>query len=667
MALDLRESASGLTLRVRVQPRAAQDALAGERDGALVVRLKAPPVEGAANEALARFLGKALDVPPSAVRIVTGGSRPQQARGSVRDRRGDGARAALAHDRRRPADPRHRPARDARGTRPAHGRRAARARRCCEDAARRRAGGRIAWVGPDAEAAAAVRLRPGAEALDAAGAAVVPGFVDAHTHLAFAGDRDDEIRRRLAGASYQEIAAAGGGIVRTVAATRAATAGELAALVASRLDEMLLCGTTTAEVKSGYGLETAAEIRSLEAIRLAAARHPVRVVPTFLGAHEVPPEQRSDRERYVRLLVEEMIPAVAERGLAVFADVFCEQGVFSVPESRRILLAARERGMKLRIHADELGCDRAEPSSPPSCGARSADHLIHVSPAGMRALAARGHASRRCFRSRPSTCGSAASLRRARSSRRACRSRSPSDVNPGGGLSPSLPFAMALGCFGMGLSLEEALAAVTVNAAHSLDLAGEVGLDRDRQARRPRAAALAAAARPGARRRSGDPGGGEGRPGGRARRTPRRVRPERVPVRALSIHADYGCRHSGACCRSGWDIAAEPAVEARSTPRVAAGRLGVRAPWSRPLPGLPHGARVVLRVSAARRVRLLREGRAPPVRGAPRARPGSAALGLPAVPARGDAHAARRVGDALALLPDGGGAPVPRRRRSSRS
>jgi len=151
------------------------------------------------------------------------------------------------------------------------------------DAAVAVSGGRVAWVGPDSGFDASVALRPGAEALDAAGAAVVPGLVDPHTHLAFAGDRDDEIRRRLAGASYQEIAAEGGGIVRTVEATRRAPVEELAGLVASRLDEMLLCGTTTAEVKSGYGLETAAEIRCLEAIRLAAGRHPVDVVPTFLA------------------------------------------------------------------------------------------------------------------------------------------------------------------------------------------------------------------------------------------------------------------------------------------------------------------------------------------------------------------------------------------------
>src|SRR5262249_54838874 len=187
--------------------------------------------------------------------------------------------------------------------------------------------GRIVYAGPEADLPDGL-VPAGADRLDAAGAAVVPGFVDAHTHLVYAGDRDGEIRQRLAGRSYAEIAAVGGGIVRTVAATRAAGADELVELLAQRLDEMLLCGTTTAEVKSGYGLQTGAEIRSLEAIRAAAARHPITVVPTFLGAHEVPPEHRARREAYVEELVSEMIPAVAARSLAVFADVFCEDGVF---------------------------------------------------------------------------------------------------------------------------------------------------------------------------------------------------------------------------------------------------------------------------------------------------------------------------------------------------
>jgi imidazolonepropionase len=333
--------------------------------------------------------------------------------------------------------------------------------------------GRIVWVGPDAALEGTVSLAPGSTVLDAAGAAVVPGLVDPHTHLVFAGDRDDELRRRLAGASYKEIAAAGGGIVRSVAATRAASVEELAEGVEKRLDEMLLCGTTTAEVKSGYGLETAAEIRSLEAIALAASRHPVTVVPTFLGAHEVPLDYRDRRGEYVDLVIGQMIPAVAERGLAEFGDVFCEEGVFTVEESRRILLAARQHGMKLRIHADELvwtgGAELAA-----ELRARSADHLGFVSGAGMAALAASS-----CVATLLPAASFYLRLGHYAPARALVEAGVPvalaSDVNPGGGLSPSLPFAMAVGCFAMGLALEEALAAVTVNAACSLDRHHDIG------------------------------------------------------------------------------------------------------------------------------------------------------------------------------------------------
>jgi imidazolonepropionase len=226
-------------------------------------------------------------------------------------------------------------------------------------------------------------------------------------------------------------------------------------------------------VKSGYGLETGAEVRSLEAIRLAAARHPVTVVPTFLGAHEVPPEHRGDRARYVDVLVEEMVPAVAERGLAVFADVFCERGVFTVEESRRILLAARARGMKLRIHADELATTGGAELAG-ELRARSADPLVFVSEAGMKALAEAA-----CVATLLPTAAFYLRLGRFAPARALIEAGAPvalaTDVNPGGGLSPSLPYAMAIGCFSMGLALEEALAAVTVNAAFSLDLHGEVG------------------------------------------------------------------------------------------------------------------------------------------------------------------------------------------------
>jgi imidazolonepropionase len=329
--------------------------------------------------------------------------------------------------------------------------------------------GRITFAGPAAEMPAG----PAARFVDAGGGFVLPGFVDAHTHLVFAGDRDGEIRQRLAGRSYREIAAEGGGIVRSVEATRRATVEELADGLFRRLDEMLLLGTTTAEVKSGYGLDTASEIRSLEAIAAAARRHPVTVVPTFLGAHEIPVEHRGDRRRYVDILVGEMIPEVARRGLARFCDVFCEEGVFTVAESREILAAARRHGFALRVHADELGwTGGAELAA--EMGARSADHLLFVSEAGMAALA---RAS--CVATLLPSAAFYLRLGRQAPARALIAAGVPialaSDGNPGGGLSPSLPFAVALGCFALGLSLEEAITAVTVNAAYSVGLEGEVG------------------------------------------------------------------------------------------------------------------------------------------------------------------------------------------------
>ena len=332
--------------------------------------------------------------------------------------------------------------------------------------------GRITYVGPES-LLRPDEIPPGAPVLDADGAVVLPGFVDAHTHLAFAGDRDGEIRQRLAGASYKEIAAAGGGIVRSVAATRAADRGTLVTLLRSRLDEMLRCGTTSAEVKSGYGLETSAELRSLEAIGEAARLHPVTVVPTFLGAHEVPPEHRDRRERYVEILVSEMIPEVARRGLATFADVFCEEGVFAVAESRRVLEAARAAGLALRIHADEL-CWTGGAELAGALGARSADHLLFVSDAGMSALAAAG-----CAATLLPSAAFYLRLGRYAPARALVQAGVPvalaTDGNPGGGLSPSMPFAMTVACFAMGLSLEEALTAATLNAAYSLGLEAERG------------------------------------------------------------------------------------------------------------------------------------------------------------------------------------------------
>lgn len=333
--------------------------------------------------------------------------------------------------------------------------------------------GRIVFAGPEGDLAAGVRTTGNVIEIDAGGAAVIPGFVDAHTHLAYAGDRDDEIRARLAGASYEEIASQGGGIVRTVTATRAVSRDDLTLLVRGRLDRALALGTTSVEVKSGYGLSLAAEKASLEAITAAAASHPARVVRTYLGAHEIPLDRRADREGYIAEIVAVAIPEIARLRLAEFADVFCERGVFTVDESRRILRAAAEAGLALRIHADEFS-DQGGAALAAELGARSADHLIQVSDEGIAAMARAGVVA---------TLMPAASfflkLGRFAPARKMIDAGVSialgSDTNPGGGLSASIPFAMTLACFGMGLSVEEALSAATIGGAMSLGLENEVG------------------------------------------------------------------------------------------------------------------------------------------------------------------------------------------------
>jgi len=341
------------------------------------------------------------------------------------------------------------------------------------DAAIAADGHRILFVGRDEELPDEIANRSDAEQLDGRGLSAVPGFVDAHTHAVFAGDRRDELRRRLAGASYAEIAATGGGIVATVGATRRASEDELIASTRTRLDEMLACGTTTAEVKSGYGLDVATELKMLRALGRVGASHPVEIVPTFMGAHEIPVDYRSRRDDYVRLVIDRMIPAVASAGLAEWCDVFCETGVFSPDESRAILEAGARHGLKPRIHADELGPSGGSIVAA-DVGARSADHLIFVPAAGIARMAAAGVVA---------TLLPIASLYlkigRFAPARALIDAGVPvalaTDVNPGGGFSPSMPFAMTLGCFAMGLTFEEALVAATINGAHSLDRADTVG------------------------------------------------------------------------------------------------------------------------------------------------------------------------------------------------
>jgi len=333
--------------------------------------------------------------------------------------------------------------------------------------------GRIVFVGSRHDAAGAVTLAPNAQVIDAQGCTVVPGFVDPHTHLVFAGDRRDELRRRLAGASYAEIAAAGGGIVKSVAATRAATEQELVDGARTRLAEMLSLGTTTVEAKSGYGLDLESERRMLRAIRTLAAGQPIEITPTFMGAHEVPVEFRNRRADYVREVIDVMIPAIAAENLAEWCDVFCEHGVFTPDESRDILVAGQRHGMKARIHADELALSGGSRVAA-DVGARSADHLIFVDAdhAGLLAdhnVVATLLPSAAFFlklgRYAPARTlieqGAAVALA--------------TDLNPGGGFTTSMPFVMSLACFAMHLTLEEALIGATLNAAASIDRQNTIG------------------------------------------------------------------------------------------------------------------------------------------------------------------------------------------------
>jgi len=333
--------------------------------------------------------------------------------------------------------------------------------------------GEIAFVGSPEELARENGGLKGVERLDGDGGTLVPGFVDPHTHLPWAGSREEEFARRLAGATYMEIAAAGGGILSTVRSTREATEEELAAAVGRRMDQMLRWGTTTAEAKSGYGLSTADELKQLRAIRTADAAHPVDLAPTLLAAHEVPPEYRDRRERYIDLVCEEITPAVAEAGLARFCDVFCEHGVFSADESRRILLAGKNAGLVPRLHADEfVASGGAELAA--EIGALSADHLMAVSDEGVEALAASGIIGILL----PGT--SFFLMKKSYApARRMIEAGIPialaTDCNPGSSHTESIPMILVLAVLQLGLTINEALTAATLNAACSLGLGDRLG------------------------------------------------------------------------------------------------------------------------------------------------------------------------------------------------
>jgi len=330
-------------------------------------------------------------------------------------------------------------------------------------------GGEILWVGPRAELPARYRA---AERLDAGGGLVLPGLVDCHTHLAFGGWRADEFVRRIEGASYLDIARAGGGIAGTVRLTRAAGEEALVSRARGFLREMLALGVTTVECKSGYGLDREHELELLRVYRRLAEEGPVRLVATLLAAHVVPEEYRDRRERYVALVADELVPEAARLGLARCCDVFVEQSAFSLDEARRILLAGRAAGLAGKLHADQLtsggGAELAA-----EVGALSADHLEHVSDRGMAAMAAAGVVAvslpiASLYLGQPPM-----------PARRLVAAGVPvavaTDFNPGSAPSYHLPLALTLACTLQRMTPAEALKGGTVVAARAIGLDRRVG------------------------------------------------------------------------------------------------------------------------------------------------------------------------------------------------
>ena len=313
---------------------------------------------------------------------------------------------------------------------------------------------------------------PGAEVLDAGGALVTPGLVDAHTHLIFGGWRQNELGLKLHGASYLDILSMGGGILSTVNATRAATEKELYDKAKEALDEMLSLGITTVEATSGYGVDMDTELKQLQVIRRLNEEHPMDLVPTFLGAHAVPKEYKEDREGYIRLLCEEVIPAVAREGLAEFCDVFCETGIFSAEESKAILEAGKKWGLIPKIHADEIDPIGGSQLTA-EVGAISAEHLIVCPPEGIAAMAKAGTVAC-CLPATSFYLGSTFAPVRDMVNAGVPVAMA-TDFNPGSCPSLNMQFVINLGCLKYRLTPEEVLTAVTLNAAAAINRADSVG------------------------------------------------------------------------------------------------------------------------------------------------------------------------------------------------
>lgn len=333
--------------------------------------------------------------------------------------------------------------------------------------------GKIVFIGDEKSFSQEFRLEKNGVQIDGSGLVGLPGFIDPHTHLPFAGTREEEFVLRLKGYSYQQLAEKGLGIQTTVKATRKATKDELVSLCLSRLDRMLLHGTTTVEGKSGYGLSLEDEIKQLEAMREADALHPMDIVPTFMGAHEVPPEYTKRKNDYIDLLIQSILPEVKKKKLAEFFDVFCEEGVYSIEETRKLVRAAKEAGLKVRIHADEFsplgGAELAAQEH-----ASSADHLINIPEHSIPKLA---------------QSQTAAILLPAVSFFLMLEKKAPArrlidegavvalatDFNPGSSMTESMLFVLQLAVFTLKMSIEEAIHASTANAAYALEKHEDVG------------------------------------------------------------------------------------------------------------------------------------------------------------------------------------------------
>lgn len=333
--------------------------------------------------------------------------------------------------------------------------------------------GRVFWVGKTEEISGKFSLSRDGRKIDGTGKVVMPGLIDAHTHLIFAGSRENEFEQRIQGLSYQEIAGRGGGILSTVEATRQASFDELLSLGKRRLDRMLSKGVTTVEAKSGYGLSLQSEMKILRVMKALQKSHPIDIVPTFLGAHTVPKEFREERARYVNLLTEEMIPQVAQERLAEFCDVFCEKKAFTLEESRKILETGKRYGLKPKIHADQLSSGGGAELAA-EINAYSADHLEYASPEGIKKMAEKGvtavllpgasfFLSMRKYPPARDMIAQGMAVALA------------TDLNPGSSMTESLPMMMTMGCTMYKLLPKEVIQATTIHAARSMGREKEIG------------------------------------------------------------------------------------------------------------------------------------------------------------------------------------------------